>query len=92
MTDADGISKLKNRIVQNFINGGDSITSQNRANMERMVNNTKDVQLRKVLSRQLKAQKSKAALSHHKAQVEYFCSGSDENRWQTAWFYINENV
>lgn len=60
--------------------------------MERMVNNTKDQNLRKVLSKQLKAQKSKASLPHHKGQLEYFCNSSDENRWQTAWFYINENA
>lgn len=77
---------LKNLVVDNFVSGTD-ITDRNRANVENMVAKLNDQKLKKQLAIKLKAQKSKAKLTHHRTQVEYFINDQkDPNRYQTAWF------
>lgn len=85
-------SILKHMVVDTFV-ASKNITLKNRSNVEQMVKNLKDQTLKKELQHKLKVSKSKGSLDHHKKQVEQQCGDNkDDGRFQTAWFYINQNV
>lgn len=60
---------LKHFLIDTFCNS--DVTPKNRANIERMLTNLKDLKLKKELITKIKIQKGKSSSGHHKTQVEY---------------------
>lgn len=94
------------RFIVDFFCKGIEITQKNRSNMQLLLISIKNKNLYNELSEKIetsmKSTKNKSPTKiepvvkkkpHVNSQVEYYCNETrDENRFVTAWFYINTNV